>query len=479
MLKIVFLAFVSLSVLACNAQSPATAPAALELKPGPHLFVDDYLIAQQDNLERFTPSPTRLPQPIVTGVEDGCFQPYLTVLRDPTMRRIYRMWYGVPARPPEGNPSHLAYMESRDGIHWQRPHQVLEDPGGLEVRFGCSVIDDGPDAADPGKRYKFGFYWGSVTDPPTGGLMIATSPDGRVWTPLTDTPPVLKHVGDINNIWRDPIRKRYVATFTDQVVPRDTKPLMVRNVLMQSYSDDLLNWTTPREVMSTDSQDPPTLTRFYGLSGFVARGDLLVGTVKVLEDDQPADARTGPQGTGYTALAFSRDGEHWQRERAVFLDRNSESGTWDHAMAWIDCQLMMGDEVYLYYGGYKQGHKVNRFTERQIGVARMPRDRYIGHRADSSTPGTLRTVPLILAGSRLSVNASVQTGGELRVRILNDTGEPIKGFDFADCVPIRGDAVTHALRWNGADPASLQNRPVSLEFSLRNASLFSFDLYGQ
>src|SRR5215831_9012251 len=111
-----------------SAESPAP-KTALQLKPGPHLFVDDYLIERQSNLTRTTSHPTRLPQPIVTGAEDGNFQPYLTVLRDPSARRRYRMWYGVPARPPDGNPSHLAYLESRDGVHWNRPHQVLADPG--------------------------------------------------------------------------------------------------------------------------------------------------------------------------------------------------------------------------------------------------------------------------------------------------------------------------------------------------------------
>lgn len=55
---------------------------------------------------------------------------------------------------------------------------------------------------------------------------------------------------------------------------------------------------------------------------------------------------------------------------------------------WITCralradgQVLHGEEVLLYYGGYKLGHKGERFTTRQIGLARMKRDRYAGYAA--------------------------------------------------------------------------------------------------
>ena len=46
-------------------------------------------------------------------------------------------------------------------------------------------------------------------------------------------------------------------------------------------------------------------------------------------------------------------------------------------MTWIGYALPVGDEVYLYYGGYARGHKVEPDTERQIGLAKMKRDRYV------------------------------------------------------------------------------------------------------
>ena len=113
-------------------------------------------------------------------------------------------------------------------------------------------------------------------------------------------------------------------------------------------------------------------------------------------------------------------------------------GTWDHAMTWVDCQFPVGDETYLYYGGYARGHKVERFTERQIGLARMKRDRYVAREA-GKTPGTLRTPLLTLDGSTLTLNAEAR-GGEVKAQVLDSAGKPMPGFTFADCTPIRSDA---------------------------------------
>jgi len=64
------------TTLAAPTETPIT------LHCGPHLLIDDDLIADQANLKRSVNHPERLPQPVVTGKEDKNFQPYVTVLRD-------------------------------------------------------------------------------------------------------------------------------------------------------------------------------------------------------------------------------------------------------------------------------------------------------------------------------------------------------------------------------------------------------------
>jgi hypothetical protein len=58
------------------AQGPSTWSA------GPYLMLDETLLAEAAGLTREINRPSRLAEPIVTGYEDGCFQPYVTVIRD-------------------------------------------------------------------------------------------------------------------------------------------------------------------------------------------------------------------------------------------------------------------------------------------------------------------------------------------------------------------------------------------------------------
>lgn len=434
---------------------PPDAPRVL--RPGPHLLLDDYLVASSDHIMRRVNSPQRnLSEPVVTGKEDGNFQPYMTVLRDPDTRR-FRLWYAVPEN---ANQSHLAYMESEDGIHWNRPHRVLSDPA--KITFGVSILDEGKSHKDPAKRYKYGWH-------DNGGLLIAASPDGLTWKPLVPGI-VLRHDHDINNIYYDPIRHRYAANVSFYITGDTWQGR--RRVTKQSTSEDLIHWTDPWLIITPDAEDPGE-TQFYCMGAVVARGDLLVGMVRVLRDDLPAVAGGPVAGLGYTTLAWSRDGKTWHRDRTPFLDRDPREGAWDHAMTWVDCQLPVGNEIFLYYGGYKRGHKTERFTERQIGLVRMKKDRYVAREA-GETPGLLRTPLLTLDAQSMTLNVEAPKG-EVWVQVLDEKGKPLPGFTFADCSPIRTDSTGAPVRWK--QPLSrLKGKPVHLEFRLQQAALFAFNL---
>jgi hypothetical protein len=435
--------------------------------PGPYLMLDETLVVQQSQVRREVNHPSRLPDPVVTGYEDGCFQPYVSVVRDPQTKR-FRMWYGVPAKPQDPSNSRLAYLESEDGTHWLRPRRVLTTPS---IQFGASVIDEGPGFADPAKRFKFAWW-------KDGGLQVAYSADGIAWRLLAPGP-VLRTEHDVTAIAWDPIRQRYMGLVS--MYPN------CRRTPYQSVSADLIHWKAPWQIISPDpkAEIEKGDTQFYGINGVSARGGLLIGMVKVLRDDLNCEPdKTAPElhdaqrpfaGLGYTVLAWSQDGEHWKRDTEPFLDRNPQPGTWDRAMTWGDCQVLVGDYVFLYYGGYRWGHKADRFTERQIGFAQMPRDRYVALAAGQRL-GTIRTRPDALQASSLSVNACVKPeGGELRARVLDENGKPYQGFDWQDCALIKGDRVAHAVTWK-SDLGSLAGKQVAFEFNVTQGRLYAFDL---
>lgn len=97
---------------------------------GPHLFLDDYLIAEQHQLTREVVAPGRLPQPIVNGPEDRCFQPYVTVIRN-SVSQTGKEW--------KGTRSVTLQSESEDLLHWSTAHRIVapdaQDEG--ETQFYC------------------------------------------------------------------------------------------------------------------------------------------------------------------------------------------------------------------------------------------------------------------------------------------------------------------------------------------------------
>ncbi len=444
-------------------------------EPGPYLLLDQLLIYDQANIRRTIHEPERLPHPVVTSLEDENFQPYITVVQYPD-DGMFRMWYNTPENRSQ---SHLGHITSRDGIHWNRPHRVLEDPD--HIQFGASVLDRGKDFGQLAERFAYGF-WGKDEDG-VGGLKIAVSSDGLKWKMLRPGV-VLPHNHDINSIQWDPIRKQYIAFVSINVTAGSTWSGIRRRIPHQSVSKDLVNWEKPWSIIQPEMGDWGE-TQFYCMNGILRRGYLLLGLVKVLRDDLNAepnmvssnlgDPERKAAGIGYTTLAWSRDGRTWRRDIEPFLDRNSRSGSWDRAHVWVDCQVLVGDEVYLYYGGYARGHKAERFRERQIGMAKMKRDRYVSWDADFGE-GRLVTAPAILKAGSMTVNADILGfQGALRVRVLDKNGDTFEDFDFVDCQPVNGDSLRHGVSW-GKDLSTLQGQQVQFEFSWTNGSLFSFDL---
>jgi hypothetical protein len=294
-------------------------------------------------------------------------------------------------------------------------------------------------------------------------LMVATSADGIIWSPIVEKPPVLPHDHDINNIFHDPVRNHYVATIsTIQQGNWSGK----RRITRQSFSDDLIHWSKAWNVLVPDEMDEGE-TQFYAMAGYLNRGDLLIGLVKVLRDELHADPDETGHGIGYTTLAYSRDGVHWMRDRERFMDRDPNKGVWDHAHCWGDCQLIIGDEVYIYYGGYQRGHKTERFTQRQLGLAKLPRDRYVARHAGGEE-GSLRTKLLDIDASRLTVNANVR--GEMKLRMVDASGGEVAPLEE---LALMGDSLKHPIKWA---LTAAKGKSVRLEFQLRDADLYAISV---
>ena len=496
---------IAILALVCPMFSPlaadgvaAPARGAIQLTPGSHLLIDDYLIAESKALTRTTHQPETLADPIIRKEERWHEMPlfYQQVLRDPDTG-LFRMWYNIRNNDPEMWTCY-AYAESDDGVHWRRPNLGLIDVGGSTennivfnpkgIAFGAFLVDEGQDVADPSRRYKMAYaHHTSVGGTVFGGICVAFSPDGLHWTEYEQNPVIVDKgwdpqrkryrdytaPGDIMDGCWDPLRKRYLlgteaySSPEDRYQGKDVEAGEFRRLVTQTESDDFIHWTQPHRTVIADPAEAG-IWEFYGMKPQV-RGNLYLGFLRVLRDDLNADPDGPGWGIGWTELCTSRDGESWTRYREPFLDRNPEPGTFDHAHAWFGDCVTVGDQEYIYYGGYDQGHKVG---SRQIGLGFLRKDGFVSRDA-GTTPGHLRTHLLTLSGSGITVNAEVED--DLRVRVLDAGGKPLPGFDWDDCQPIRGDSVRHAVEWSG-NLADLKETPIRLEFALQKAKLYAFDL---
>lgn len=401
------------------------------LRLGPHVLIDNYYLSAVSNLTRIVGTPEReLSSPILTGIGDGVRGPYITVLRDDS--GLFRAWYETRTDDYDVQHSNFSYSESTDGIEWT-PGVRLTLPAVLE--FGASVVDTKKVGAN---RFIWAFH-------SFDGMKLAASPNGISWSVLNGGNTVLTYSHDISSIAYDPARGEYVATFQEfapGIVWEDR-----RRYTLQSRSTDLIHWGTSYKVLTPDPWFEEGQVQFYGMDGYLTRGDLMIGMVKVLRDDLYADNPPIPAdayGIGYTTLAWSRDGVHWVRDREPFFDRNPLP-SWDHAHAWIDEQLPVGDEVFLYYGGYEHGHKVNRFEERQIGVVKIDRDRYAGWEAIGTGSFTTPVFRWDAKGLTLNSSGTVQVevlsaGGSLLASTYV-SGDGLDNIAFADLGYLRGQSL--------------------------------------
>jgi hypothetical protein len=453
----------------------------LDIGPGVQLFLDDYLVDRVEGLGRRVQQPERLPRPVLDSHTFGTTQPYLTVVRDHE-RGSFRAWYNHgPA---------IWHAESGDGIAWSNPRVAWDLPRG----YGCSLVDDGPGAAGP-RRYKLANWQATREreDKPgdDAGMWLGFSPDRLTWTVWTEKPALatwpegpgrfVRHgVGDTVDVAFDPVSRRYLGAVKVHALEEDGYPpapkagRAFRRLVGISHSEDFLHWTRPTRIFAPDEKDEGLL-EFYGMGGMHARGGLQIGLVRVLRDDLPCDEGGPVDGIGYTVLATSRDGVAWQRDRTPFLDRNLQPASWDHAMTWGSVTVPVGDDVYFYYGGYARGHKIAAQTERQIGMARMRRDRYAAM-LPLGDEGKLVTPPLKIRAPRLTINARAH-GGQVVVRLLDAEGKPLDTLGAADSRPIEEDALAAEVRWPKPLSALAQS-PVRLEFLVRRAALYACEFHG-
>jgi hypothetical protein len=477
------------AMLAVVASTPPVSGGAVDIGPGPHLFVDDVLIASRTGVVRTIHPCRKLTRPVLEPEypwEGQRVYVYGSVYYDAALRR-FRMWYMssplTGKRDPRLNRSRNAlvlYATSKDGLRWHKPRLGLYDFDGSRdnnIVYGL----DSPSAildvneSDPARRYKMLGYVRTQARGPGAGASY--SADGLTWHDYGGEPLFKTH--DTITLTRDPKTGEYLAFHKIMAAVRGYP----RRLVGLATSSDLRKWSAPELVLVPDEKDdawaklPGQRTEFYDMSAF-PYGSQFLGLVAVFRVmrriEKTAPAQSCDDGPIHAELVHSRDGRQWHRldERKPIIPNGPADFDAGCILGMINTPVIHGDEIWVYYTGITTTHggamPAKRIT---IGRAAWRLDGFVSLDAGPAG-GVVEMVPVRLAGGRLIVNADA-TGGRLAVEVLDETGKPPPGYSTADCVALHEDAVRHAVRWKQRD--TLPRAPaVRLRFHLTSCQLFSF-----
>lgn len=467
--------------------------APIELKAGcRQLFLDDYLIETMSGVRRaLNVAQKERRNPLIVPEfpgEEGVVV-YGTALRESP--RAWRLWYmdctwSTPADGQRVCSRGACVAESPDGLRWRKPPLDIEGEGvppnrimgrRLHPHF-CEwegLLHDSRDP-DPNRRYKAIFQTlppgeGGVVFHPLRRYHTAFSPDGVHWTEGAVIPTKAPVNPDVGHLTYDPIERKFVLWGRARYAPENVAARAPADWFFRAVSrltsEDFVHWEDEGVVLAADMEDPPR-GDIYSLAGF-RYGDLWVGLVQFY--DQTCDHQILE-----IQLACSRDGKHWTRlmERKPILPVGG-IGEWDRFNQSVASNpVVVGDELWLYYGGRTLRHDaLNGFGPDSgpawagIGLARWRLDGFVSLDA-SFNGGTILTKPLRLPPGPLHLNVKADHG-RVTVEAL-----ALDGALLASGLPIRADSKRATVKW--ATPIKrklLAAQPVRLRLKLENARLYS------
>jgi hypothetical protein len=490
---------------------PVNASEPIIIDQTKQLFLDDEIIETKNKIQRIIHPVTKHPaNPILEADspwEDKRCLLYGSVIKE---NKSFRMWYytSIKERPKENRKSTtgVAYAESQDGIHWNKPELGLLKINGMKTNlllerdrpqqpghpFPYFYELFGVQKSPKTNQYMMGFlsiqhpYSGPSEDPfhkrARRGLGLATSPDGINWKIKNSFVTDSICDGDTHFMY-DPKGDRFVLYGRTKV--RSEKLLKAwegknysdwaqknywGRVVARVESPDMIHWnhTKPKKapvVMSADEKDEAG-TEIYSMMVFPYES-VYIGLIQIFHN-QPDQSHLDFQ------LAVSRDTIHFERvgDRTTFLPCGG-IGEWDRFNNSIATNppIRVGNELRFYYGGRSYRHGPyngddNGVIEGGIGLATIPIDRFVSL-SGSYNNANFVTKPLLIKNKNFYLNANSKFG-KIKVEILNLDNQVI-----AKSVVLQSDELKQQIEWEeGNIPGG--NQPVRLRFSLENAHLYSF-----
>jgi hypothetical protein len=464
----------------------------IEIDTQPQFLVDDYLVdnrfaikyKRQAVVRKFHAPVKHSGNPLFRG-DAG----YPAVVRDPDTG-LFRMWYQISVSRKDDQGKHIgseyaiAYADSKDGLHWNRPELGLYQwKGNAKNNVVWRGITDkrasGPCLLDLPQKDRHGFRYVMSYKTSAGrgqsGIRLVGSHDGIHWEKSGDTLIAELHSDTLNSIVYDPLRKRYNMYCRAKHIYRRFKGDIIdtgasRRVALMTNDSLWTRWASePQNILIPDEPDSEKhFNFFYGMPVKYHAGIFwgFLWTFKMNDQIIPE-------------LAFSRDGVRFDRlpSRPRMIELGPE-GSWDDGMVitgtgWVD----VGDEWWIYYSGWDGPHGDATGRTPGMGLAKLKKERFVSLRGPRGG-GVVITRKIKWPGGKLMLNADA-SHGELKVRISDAARKVLPGFDYENCLPVQNDSLSHEVNWTHQKIESLKGRVIRLEIYLKDADLFTFRATGQ
>ncbi len=410
----------------------------------------------------------------------------------------YRMWYNSSQSDRRG--MRVSYAESDDGLTWRRPvlnllevdgcrdHNIVFEGGrdGSSPEMGSVFRDP---AAEPGEEYKMVYAeWidrrlFAAGQPSNGAMRGACSSDGIHWQRYREN--FTTYYPDSQNAatW-DPTLGRYVcyhrrlAGFAGlDAGPLQVEPQRRGRSVVRLDSDDFRTWSNPEPAIVPDLED--------GLNT-----DVYNSAYSRHPDNDNAHYMFPSfyrhfEGTFEVQALTSRDNRSWARPCRDTFIALGVPGEFDCYIISVAPGIVPvdGDTWALYYRSGDGPHAGSRPVEldyepeSRVGRVTFGRDRVVGIEG-SAEGGQFSLRPLAFEGSGLVINAE-PTGPdpEIHVQLVSsETHDPIAGYTFGSCEPVRQDGLDQRLRWNGsaAIGEEVSRESLRLHFRIRSMRIYAF-----
>ena len=333
---------------------------------------------------------------------------------------------------------HAGKLSSDSCFNWKLEKENLAHPHWQDINNKELAGKTGPEgfcvfdsSGLPNARGKFTALYLTQMSEKEDGLCLAWSNDGDNWNEYPENPIMPGWHDTFNTITYDHNINKYVMFLRP---PFYAGPYNSNRKIARCESDNLIDWSTPRQVLATDELDANAFECFYGSGedetprGRVRQVYGLIPSLKYglylgfawIYDVAP--------GMNWIELIYSIDGVNWIRDesRRPYLKDADAPLTYG---PFFGCPIDTNNEHLMYFSKRYLNHHQSIFVKDDrdgIYLYAQKKDRWVGYRAEDQEGELLTCLVTANSKSSLYLNLDIANDGYIEIIPTDSYGETLK-----------------------------------------------------